>query len=197
MSIVVEHEKRKREILEKALDVFLEEGYAGASYQKIADRCGIARTILYNYFRNKQEIFRYTIKQVTEGLEKSFKPIIEAKGTSNSERLLLVFKAVIGVCVSEKKLFSVVLEYLLNSRNRQETPDDLVRRRVIKLRMIVTGILMDGMKSGEFRKINARGINEAYYSIIEATVVRLVIMKQESVDDSIEAVASLIESVQA
>ena len=47
MAIVVEHEKRKHEILQKALDVFITEGYEDATYQKIADKCGITRTTLY------------------------------------------------------------------------------------------------------------------------------------------------------
>ncbi|MDX9958533.1 MAG: TetR/AcrR family transcriptional regulator, partial [Spirochaetia bacterium] len=37
MSVTVEHEKRKKEILEKALDVFVDEGYADTTFQKIAD----------------------------------------------------------------------------------------------------------------------------------------------------------------
>jgi AcrR family transcriptional regulator len=52
MYIVVEHEKRQREILEKALDVFIDEGYENATFQKIADRCAIMRTTLYIYFKN-------------------------------------------------------------------------------------------------------------------------------------------------
>ena len=47
MAIIVEHDKRKREILDKALDVFIEEGYEDATFQKIADKCGITRTTLY------------------------------------------------------------------------------------------------------------------------------------------------------
>ena len=71
MAIIVEHEKRKREILERALDVFVAEGYEDATFQKISDRCGITRTTLYIYFKNKREIFMFSIKQLTEGLEQS------------------------------------------------------------------------------------------------------------------------------
>ena len=46
MAIIVEHDKRRHKILEKALDVFVEEGYEDVSFQKIADRCGITRTTL-------------------------------------------------------------------------------------------------------------------------------------------------------
>ena len=36
MAIVVEHDKRKHEILQKSLDVFIDEGYEDATFQKIA-----------------------------------------------------------------------------------------------------------------------------------------------------------------
>ena len=63
MGIVVDHEERKKVILKKALDVIIEEGFEDATFQKIADPCGITRTTLYIYFKNKREIFLWSIKQ--------------------------------------------------------------------------------------------------------------------------------------
>jgi hypothetical protein len=48
-----------KEILENALDVFVTDGYADTTPQKIADRCGITRTILYLNFKNKRKIFMF------------------------------------------------------------------------------------------------------------------------------------------
>ena len=76
MGIVVDHEQRKTVILKKALDVIIEEGYEDATFQKIADRCGITRTTLYIYFKNKREIFLWSIKKLTEGLEIALQDII-------------------------------------------------------------------------------------------------------------------------
>ena len=68
MAIVVEHDKRKHEILQKSLDVFVEQGYEDATFQKIADHCGITRTTLYIYFKNKYEIFLGSIKELLSEL---------------------------------------------------------------------------------------------------------------------------------
>ena len=53
MAIIVEHEKRKKEILEKSMELFCKEGFDDVTFQKIADACGITRTTLYIYFKNK------------------------------------------------------------------------------------------------------------------------------------------------
>ena len=76
MAIVVEHDKRKQEILQKSLDVFIEEGYEDATFQKIADRCGITRTTLYIYFKNKHEIFLGSIKELLSEVEIALKEIM-------------------------------------------------------------------------------------------------------------------------
>ena len=76
MAIVVEHDKRKHDILQKSLDVFIEEGYEDATFQKIADRCGITRTTLYIYFKNKHEIFLGSIKELLSALEVSLSAIL-------------------------------------------------------------------------------------------------------------------------
>ena len=61
MAIVVEHDKRKHEILEKSFELFCRDGYEDVTFQKIADACGITRTTLYIYFKNKREIFIWSI----------------------------------------------------------------------------------------------------------------------------------------
>ena len=79
MAIVVEHDKRKHEILQKSLDVFVEQGYEDATFQKIADHCGITRTTLYIYFKNKHEIFLGSIKELLSELETNLRDMRECR----------------------------------------------------------------------------------------------------------------------
>jgi TetR/AcrR family transcriptional regulator len=47
----------EKRILEAAESVFLEEGYAGARMQHIADRAGINKAMLHYYYRSKDKLF--------------------------------------------------------------------------------------------------------------------------------------------
>lgn len=47
---------RREEILETALELLAEHGYAGASLRKLATRLGIAQPSLYHYFRTKEDL---------------------------------------------------------------------------------------------------------------------------------------------
>ncbi len=183
MAIVVEHEKRKRNILENALDIFIEEGYEDVTFQKIADRCGITRTTLYIYFRNKQELFLWSIKLLTQGLENDLLLVVNDQKLSSREKLHRLCTKIIDNCMDNKKLFNVILVYLLQIQKMGKNPGDRVRRRVLRLRHLLSTILIAGIKKGEFRKINVKAANEMFYGLIQSIIFRLAILDQESIEE--------------
>ncbi|MGI5172711.1 TetR/AcrR family transcriptional regulator [Treponema sp. OMZ 840] len=183
MGIVVDHEQRKKVILKKALDVIIEEGYEDATFQKIADRCGITRTTLYIYFKNKREIFLWSIKQLTEGLEKSLQLIMNDKNRSCKDRLLAVLENIVQSCIENRQLFRVILAYLIQIQKTGKNPGDRVRRRIVRLRHLLSTLLIEGKKNGEFKQINVKAANEMFYSLIESAIFRLAILDQQTVDE--------------
>ena len=50
-------EVRKRQILAKASDLFLEKGYAGVGIDEIAEACGVVRGTILRYFHSKKELY--------------------------------------------------------------------------------------------------------------------------------------------
>ena len=195
MAIIVEHEKRKREILDKALDVFVEEGYEDATFQKIADKCGITRTTLYIYFKNKREIFMWSIKQLTEGLEKSLLDTMTNENLTSAEILRDVVVKILEKCVNNRRLFSVLLTYLLQLQKTGKDPEERVRRRTIRLRHLLSKIIIDGINKGEFKDVNVKACNEMFYSFIESTVFRLAILDSENVEELFPSIELAIEGL--
>ena len=193
MSIVVEHEKRRHEILEKALDVFMDEGFEDVTFQKIADRCGITRTTLYVYFKNKREIFNYSIKQVLQELENSINEIRKQKKYTHAEKLLQVMIAIFECLEENRRMLSVVMNYLFYISKGDHDPDYRVRRRTVRLRHIQASMLIEGIKAGEFAKsINVKNANELFYSFFEAAVFRLAVLRRSSVGELKDAMKLVV-----
>jgi len=195
MAIVVEHEKRRFEILEKALDIFVEEGYEDATFQKIADRCGITRTTLSLYFKNKREIFVWSIKQLTEGLEVDLRKKIAETNLSHEARLESVMLTIIDRCTENRRLFNVILTYLLQAQKTGKDPDSRVKRRTIRLRHLLSQVLIEGKNSGEFRDINVKDANELLYGLIESAIYRIAILDRSSADDIKAAICLAIRGI--
>lgn len=180
MAIVVEHDKRKHEILQKSLDVFVEQGYEDATFQKIADHCGITRTTLYIYFKNKHEIFLGSIKELLSELETNLRDIIK-KDMDSIESLKQILFTIVDACENNKKLFSVLLNYLLQLKKAGVDTNERVRRRVIKMRHLLSTVLIKGIQKGEIKSGNVKDINELLYGMIEASIFRIAVLNQESV----------------
>ena len=194
MSIVVEHEKRRREILEKALDVFMEEGFEDVTFQKIADRCGITRTTLYIYFKNKKEIFNFSIKQLLSALENNITDIRKGKSLSHSEKLTRVMTVIIERLDENQRLLSVVLNYLIYIAKSDYDPGYRVRRRTVRLRHILSTMLIEGIKAGEFaQSVIVKDANELLYSLLESTVFRLVVLRHSSVEEIKDAMKLAVQ----
>jgi AcrR family transcriptional regulator len=61
-------EARPGEILDAALEVFAEKGFAAAKLKDIARRAGISKPTLYLYFETKEEIFRAVARAAVASL---------------------------------------------------------------------------------------------------------------------------------
>lgn len=200
MAIVVEHDKRRREILEKALDVFIDEGFEDATFQKIAERCGITRTTLYVYFKNKREIFNWSIKQFMAAVEEDLISVRSDATLDSPEKLRRILSLIIGRIQESRRLLSVVLNYLLHLSKSGSDPDYRVRKRTIRLRHILAGIVIDGMRAGELERANVRVVDDLLYGVIEAAIYRTVVLGRTSVDelqDSASLAVGLLENKRA
>lgn len=195
MAIIVEHEKRRFEILEKALDIFAEEGYEDATFQKIADRCGITRTTLYLYFKNKREIFIWSIKQLTDSMEIKLRDMIISHPVSYAECLETVLHAIIDRCTENRRLFYVVLTYLLQAQKSGKDPGPSVKRRTIRLRHLLSQIIIAGKNAGQFRDVNVKEANEMFYGLIESSLFHIAILGRLEAEDTKKAITLAIRGI--
>ncbi|MDR2943006.1 MAG: TetR/AcrR family transcriptional regulator [Treponema sp.] len=195
MSVLVEHDKRRKKILDSALTVFMNEGFENATFQKIADHCGIARTILYLYFKNKREIFLYSLKQLLLEIEEILKSIRSDSSMKSEEKLTKTLLTIFKLLEQNKRLIAVLLDYLLHISKEGANPEDRVRRRTIKLRHILSSMYIEGVKNGELKKIKIKAADDYLYSFIESAVYQLAVLKRKNVNELKETVLLAVKQL--
>lgn len=189
MAVQVEHEKRKHEILTKALELFIEEGYEDVTFQKIADRCGITRTTLYIYFKNKREIFLWSIKQFTQVLEQEILTILKNPQYTSIECLECIFDMIITRAEENYQFFKVLLTYLIQLQKSGANVNERVARRTIRIQHILSTIVIRGQKNGEIKKLPVKNINDQLYMLLECGIFRLAVLGKQKLDGIREMVA--------
>src|ERR1700741_860307 len=60
-------EARPGELLNAALDLFVEKGYAATRAEEVAKRAGVSKGTLFLYFSSKEELFKAVVRDSISG----------------------------------------------------------------------------------------------------------------------------------
>jgi AcrR family transcriptional regulator len=82
-------ERRRPEVLDAALDLFLEHGYDGTSMQAIAERAGVTKPVVYACFPGKDELFRALLAREEERILAEIQGAFAGADLSDPETTLI------------------------------------------------------------------------------------------------------------
>lgn len=102
-------EDRRKQILEKAAEVFATHGLAGARTRDIAAACDINEAVIYKHFESKEELFRESLRFNHTELSKILYELIEREANG-----LATLKASLDVQIVKIILDPAIRAYVLH-----------------------------------------------------------------------------------
>lgn len=143
-------EARPGEIVQAALEVFAEKGFAAAKLEEIAGRAGISKGALYLYFETKEDIFRAVVREAVAPNIEVVETVLAQATLPFPEILRLVFQRV-ALVAGTTRLGAVIKLVIGESRNFPELArvwhDEVVSRALAAL----SGALARAQARGEIR----------------------------------------------
>ena len=188
--------ERKEEILKAASSVFQRYGLAKTTLEDIANRCGVKKTGLYYYFKNKEEILQMMFNTDLEIIKNNIKNAVEAK-TTPQEKIRAYMLERLNSIKEQKKYFNMIQKDDLPLKHKQMAQE--LKKRFNNFEMeLLTEIISDGVKSNIF---NVNSIESLIYIITGTTIglsYKLVINNQDfditpKIDNIIEIILKGIE----
>ena len=110
---------RPAEIVEAALAVFAEKGFAAARLDEISRRAGVSKGALYLYFSTKEELFRAVVEQAIAPNVRGLRDVLEQHPGPFRDLLLTVAERLSGL-VAVQPLGGVVKMVIGEARNFPE-----------------------------------------------------------------------------
>jgi AcrR family transcriptional regulator len=147
---MAEKNQKRTDILMSARALFREKGFHNTKMEDIALRAGVGKGTLYEYFKNKQEIFDETCVDCVESIYQKVEEI-RSKDISFKDKILLLFK---GRRNSLHENFEKnPIDYIMSYKN-------LVSEKVLKIMFghisdmnkIIIEIVNQGKEEGVVRK---------------------------------------------
>ena len=155
-------EARPAELLEAALTLFVEKGFAATRSEEVAKAAGVSKGTLYLYFPSKEELLKAVIQhflgtEIETGIQEAAAadgPIAQAM-----EQLLVTW----WTRIYEGPASGVFKLVITEVRNFPEIGEFWVERVVAPGHEIVSGLLRRGVERGEFA---VDDIDSAVHSIL-------------------------------
>src|SRR6185369_4266641 len=85
-------EARPGELLDAALDLFVEKGYAATRAEEVAARAGVSKGTLFLYFPSKEELFKAVVRENISGRFKEWNEEFELFDGSTPEMVRYCMK---------------------------------------------------------------------------------------------------------
>ena len=152
MPIIVDKDRKRREILEAAMRVFARQGYHRAKMEAVAEEAGIGKGTVYEYFKSKTDLFLALHDHMLAELKAFY--MKELKGIQQPAAMLERF---IAVAFQTFRLwepfFLVFFDYWAEGgRGEQQTLlQTRLREAYAIARNDVAAIIAAGVKDGSLR----------------------------------------------
>jgi AcrR family transcriptional regulator len=154
----------RERLVETAIDIFAEKGYAGTSVREIVDRAGVSKPVLYYYFKSKEGLF-LAILDMAENLQKQLlAEVLESQGRV-LDRLLLLYRRLYAGIDERRSLYKMIHGLIFGPP--QGAPDYDFTRYHRHMIDAIRKIYNTGLAVGEVKKIDADDVAYLVLSLID------------------------------
>lgn len=169
----VKRERRKEarpgELLDAALELFVEKGFAATRVEEVAARAGVSKGTLFLYFTSKDELFKAVVRENLSGRFSEWNAEFESFEGSTA--------AMIGYCmntwwqrVGATRASGITKLMMSEAKNFPEIAAFYQHEVIQPGQALIRRILQRGMDSGEFRSMD---LDYAVYSVVAPMIFLL------------------------
>jgi len=165
-------EARPGELLEAALDLFVEKGFAATRAEEVAQRAGVSKGTLFLYFPSKEELFKAVVRDNISGRFQEWNQEFETFEGNSADMLRYCMK-VWWERLGATRASGITKLIIGEARNFPDIAAFYQQEVIRPGQGLIRRILQRGIDRGEFQ---VRDLDYAVFSVT-APMVFLIMMK--------------------
>ena len=158
---------RHVEIVEAACNVFAEKGFERATLEEIAERAEYGKGTLYNYFKNKEDLYAAAMQRVFDVFREIAVETCAEPGTTRDCFVEYTRRAVVYYRDHYALCHMVMIEFLEQGRNNASEIRAIQRQQVDTINEPLVSRMRRGMKDGEIRRGDARTLVALFMGLVD------------------------------
>ena len=175
-ALTVKRERRKEarpgELLDAALDLFVEKGFAATRAEEVAARAGVSKGTLFLYFHSKEELFKAVVRENLSGRFTEWGQEFDAFEGSSAEMVTYCMH-IWWERVGNTKASGITKLMMSEATNFPELAAFYQQEVIAPGQALIRRILQRGIDSKEFKPMD---LDYAVFSLI-APMIYLIISK--------------------
>jgi AcrR family transcriptional regulator len=165
-----EYEARREEILQAAERMFSQNGFFKTSMAEIAEASQFAMGTVYRFFKSKEEIYISLVEAKVEELLSLLKEATKC-GPRAPEKLREVIRVKLAFADQNRDFFRIyVSEWSGFEWTVKSAFGDRVWKKYLAQIDLVANLIKEGIKAGEFRKVNPKDTSLALHGMLNSTI---------------------------
>jgi AcrR family transcriptional regulator len=169
-------EERRRQIVEAAMTVFSKKGFHAANVSDVAAEAGVSQGTIYWYFDSKDELLKAALLHFFSDFGEVTFEALEHCQTA-AEKLQALGQSMELFAKNAEGLFTLFLSYWSSSSQREEASRWWIDM-LVEYKDLVVGIVEEGVRSGEFRPVDAEALVWAVMAAYDGLAAYLVLMPE-------------------
>lgn len=194
MRDVKDPEIRRAEIMDAAMLLFMEKGYANTTTQDIVDKVNISRGLLYYHFKNKEDILYCLVERYSEKLLRDIHVIVNDDDQTAIEKIRAFIDATI-ISTDNVSAEGTELQKTVDLEENRYMLDKLSHKLIEKLTIYFERIINQGISekvfSVKYPSETAEFLMTAY--VFVSNNIGIITSKKEPVKDYLNAFKIMLE----
>ncbi|MBI5716276.1 MAG: TetR/AcrR family transcriptional regulator [Burkholderiales bacterium] len=145
-------EARPQELLDAALELFVEKGFAATRAEEVAQRAGVSKGTLYLYYPSKEELFKAVVRQNLGSLIAEGKEAV-AQFAGRSADLLVELMLTWWERIGRTRAAGIHKIIIAEVRNFPELAQFYADEVIVPADELFCAVVQRGVTSGEFRDL--------------------------------------------
>lgn len=194
----IDHEERKAHILHTALSVFAEEGYHNSNLSLIAERTGISRPTIYQYFHDKDEIYYYAVKLVTGRLFTKYSEIAwGTEGGTEIERMKMILQDIIDTAKANDSSLMNLMDVMISAKREGVDSADAIHHRTAKFTILFKRIIRQGIANGTIKHIDIDTAASFIFNLAELACFQIAFFRTFDKEEAMNQISDYLDSIKA
>ena len=197
MPKIVDVQKKKQEIYRSATQVFLDKGYNNTTLLDIAKLCKMGRSTIYQYFKNKEEIFYEVSISFFSELVSNLDSIMLEESMSSTEKIKKMLSVFIFDSKADSQRFFQLAKVLMFLKENNSVFENKFKFFYLSVQDMFFQVVESGIYNNEIKQCDAESMSIAIFGLAQSIILHTYVDTSRDNQKYFESICLMIDGIKA